>query len=101
MKLDKKNSLLIPATLFLGLVVADGIISYTAIEFKLAYELNPLYHHLGNSFWLLKGMASLFVVYLAVRMNKQNPFLTLKAMYACSAIMVLVVVWNVFNIVIL
>lgn len=101
MKLDKKNSLLIPAFLFIGLVVVDGIISYTAIEFKLAYELNPLYHQLGNPFWLLKGIASLFVVFLAVRMYKQNPFRTLRAMYACSAIMVLVVVWNLFNIVVL
>lgn len=101
MELDKKNSLLIPVALFIGLVVVDGVISYTAIESKLAYELNPIYHQLGNSFWLLKALASLFVVLLALRMYKQNPFLTLKTMYTCSAIMVLVVLWNVFNIVIL
>lgn len=101
MKLDKKNSLLIPAALFIGLVVVDGIISYTAIEFRLAYELNPLYHQLGNSFWLLKALASLFVIFLAVRMSKQNHFLSMKAMYACSVIMVLVVVWNLVNIIVL
>ncbi|MFO7966421.1 MAG: DUF5658 family protein [Archaeoglobaceae archaeon] len=101
MNFDKKNSLIIPAALFAGLVVIDGVISYTAIESQLAYELNPLYHHLGDYFWLLKGLASLFVLSLAVRMYNQNPFLTLKAMYTCSAIMVLVVVWNVFSIVVL
>ncbi|MFP3908781.1 MAG: DUF5658 family protein [Archaeoglobaceae archaeon] len=85
----------------MGLVLIDGAVSYTAIELNLAYELNPLYHQLGNSFWLLKAIASIFVIFMAVRMYEQNPFLTLKAMYTCSAIMVLVVVWNVFNIVVL
>jgi len=68
---------------------------------NLAYELNPLYYHLGDSFWILKIACSLSVIFIALRMYREHPLLTLRAMYVCSAIMCLVVVWNIAQVTLL
>jgi hypothetical protein len=98
MRFSSKKSMIVPVTLFIFLVILDGYISYTAIELNLAYELNPLYYHFGDFFWLIKSACSLFVIFIAMRMYNQHPFLTLRAMYVCSAIMSLVVIWNIIQV---
>jgi len=90
-----RRSLIISVCLFIILVFLDGYISYTAIKMNIAYELNPLYHHLGSTFWILKVACSFSVIFIAFRMYTEHPFMTVKAMYACSAIMCIVVVWNI------
>lgn len=97
---EGKKSLIISVCLFMIFVFLDGYISYAAIEMNLAYELNPLYYHLGDTFWILKLTCSLSVIFIAFRMYAQHPFLTLKAMYACSAIMCLVVLWNIAQVIV-
>lgn len=98
MKLPNDRSLNLLIGVFLVFIVLDGIISYSAIKLSIAYELNPLYYRFGDFFWAIKGVSSLFVVGVALKMYENHPFLTVRTMTICSGIMALVVIWNLVQV---
>ena len=76
---------------FISLVVVDAVISFIAINSRIAYELNPIYHSMGQGFWPSNLLGALAVVGLATRLRED---LAVKGLRICSCMMVAVISWN-------
>jgi len=74
--------------IFILLMAIDAVISFIAINSGIAYELNPIYHSMGQGFWAFKVLGALAVVGLATRLRED---LAMKGLKICSCMMGVVV----------
>lgn len=77
--------------------IADTAITIYNLRTGFGGELNPLSFMGSETFFFLKGLGVSFIIILAYELRSRNPTLSLKGLYYCTAILTVVVIWNLAN----